>query len=77
MQLKLPTMLYDDCRVSIILAKNNVFHKRTKHIDASYHFTRPKIESRDITMMWIHTSDNIQDMLTKPMERKLFIQITI
>ena len=51
-------MLYGDCRSAIVLAKNNIFHRRTKH--------RSKIES----------GDNTADMLTKPVQRKISIQLT-
>ena len=35
-----PTMIYCDNLSSIQLAKNPVFHERTKHIEVHYHFVR-------------------------------------
>jgi len=50
---------------AIYLAKNQVYHARTKHIDVKYHFARDVFEDRDIEVKKIHTEDNLGDMLTK------------
>ena len=34
------TTLYYDNSSTIALSKNSLFHKRTKHIDAKYHYIR-------------------------------------
>ena len=47
----------------IYLAKNQVYHIRSKHIDVKYHFVRNILE--DIEVKNIHTKDNPADMLTK------------
>lgn len=48
------------------LCKNQVFHKRTKHIDVRLHFIRDIIEDGVVrVVMKIHTSENPADMLTK------------
>ena len=38
-----PTRLYYDNKSSIYLARNPVFHARTKHIDVHYHFIRERV----------------------------------
>ena len=38
------TMIYEDNQGCIALAKNPVFHSRTKHIDIKFHFLHEKIE---------------------------------
>ena len=43
-----PVVLYIDNRSAIDLAKNPVFHGRSKHIDVRYHFIRECIERGDI-----------------------------
>ena len=58
--------LYADNQGSIELAKNPVFHQRTKHIDVRYHYIRSQIENRNVTLKYIKSQDNIADLFTKP-----------
>lgn len=39
-----PVIIYIDNKSSIDLAKNPVFHGRSKHIDIRYHFIRECVE---------------------------------
>jgi hypothetical protein len=39
---KEPTMIRCDNQSSINIAKNLIFHARTKHVEAQYHFVREK-----------------------------------
>ncbi|GAA0162525.1 transmembrane signal receptor [Lithospermum erythrorhizon] len=48
--------LYCDSQSAIHLAKNQVHHVRTKHIDLRYHFVRDIIEEGDISLLKIHTN---------------------
>lgn len=57
--------LWCDSQSAIHLAKNQVHHARTKHIDVRYHFVRDVIEEGDISLMKVHTDENPADMLTK------------
>jgi len=57
--------LWCDSQSAIQLAKNQVHHARTKHIDVRYHFVRDVIEEGDISLMKVHTNENPADMLTK------------
>ena len=43
-----PTILFSDNQSTIVLAKDNQFHSRTKHIDIRYHFIRWVIEEGKI-----------------------------
>ena len=54
-----------DSMSAIYLAKNQVYHARTKHIDVRYHFVRDVPDDGDIKLVKIHTEDNPADMLTK------------
>src|SRR5206468_3649145 len=54
-----------DSQSAIHLAKNQVHHARTKHIDVRYHFVRDVIEEGDVSLMKVHTDENPADMLTK------------
>lgn len=44
------TKLLCDNSSAIMLSKNAIFHKRTKHIDTRYHYIRDLISAREITM---------------------------
>ncbi|KAE8727554.1 putative ribonuclease H protein [Hibiscus syriacus] len=57
--------LYCDSQSAIHLAKNQVYHSRTKHIDVKYHFVREIFEERKILLQKIATSENPADMMTK------------
>jgi hypothetical protein len=54
-----------DSQSAIHLAKNQVHHARTKHIDVRFHFVREIMEEGDILLQKIGTADNPADMLTK------------
>jgi hypothetical protein len=59
--------LYTDSQSAIELAKNPVYHHRTKHIDVQYHFIRENIK-KDITLTWISTEGQLADALTKAVD---------
>ncbi|KAM1650564.1 hypothetical protein ACFXTN_003253 [Malus domestica] len=50
-----------DSQSAIHLAKNQVFSRRSKHIEARYHRIRDWVESKDIWIEKIHTDDNAAD----------------
>jgi hypothetical protein len=54
-----------DNQSTIHLAKNSMFHKRTKHIDVRYHWIRDGLEDKMFELDKVHTDDNGSDMLTK------------
>ena len=49
----------------IYLAKNQVYHARTKHIDVRFHFIWGILDEGDIELQKVHTMENPADMLTK------------
>ena len=62
--------LYSDSQSAIHLAKNSVFHSRTKHIELKYHFIRSILDEELLKLEKIHTSQNPVDMLTKGVTRE-------
>lgn len=59
-------MVYNDNRGAKLLAENQVFHQRTKHIDIRYHFIRAVLaRGRDIYLEYLPTEEMIADVLTK------------
>jgi ATP-binding cassette subfamily B (MDR/TAP) protein 1 len=59
------SVLFSDSQSAIHLAKNPVFHARTKHIDLRYHFIRSLLEEGELLLEKILGSQNPADMLTK------------
>jgi len=51
-----------DSMSAIYLAKNHVYHARTKHIDIRFHFVWEIFNESDIELLKIHTKENPADM---------------
>ena len=60
------------------LAENPEFHKKTKHINISYHFIREAVRDNGVKLLYIKTTNQLADWLTKTVTPKLhkdFIQL--
>lgn len=64
-------MLYMDNQSAIRLIKNPEFHKRTKHIDVRYHFIREKFRDGVFQLEYVHTSNQLADIFTKPLNLEI------
>uniref|UniRef100_A0A2N9GG47 CCHC-type domain-containing protein n=1 Tax=Fagus sylvatica TaxID=28930 RepID=A0A2N9GG47_FAGSY len=64
--------MHCDSQSAIYLAKNQVYHARTKHIDVRFHKIRELIVTGDIVLEKVHTLENAADMLTKPVTTTKF-----
>uniref|UniRef100_A0A2N9GEX0 Integrase catalytic domain-containing protein n=1 Tax=Fagus sylvatica TaxID=28930 RepID=A0A2N9GEX0_FAGSY len=64
--------MHCDSQSAIYLAKNQVYHARTKHIDVRFHKIRELIVTGDIVLEKVHTSKNAADMLIKPVTTAKF-----
>ncbi|GAA0155832.1 transmembrane signal receptor [Lithospermum erythrorhizon] len=60
-----PVTLYCDNTAAMHIAKNPVFHERTKHIDIDCHFTRDKVIEGLFSLAHIPTIEQLADVLTK------------
>ncbi|KAL0320218.1 UNVERIFIED_CONTAM: Retrovirus-related Pol polyprotein from transposon TNT 1-94 [Sesamum radiatum] len=60
---------------AIALAKNPVFHDRSKHIDARFHFIRDCIANKEIEMEYDKTLDQVADIFTKALKKDRFQQL--
>ena len=55
-----------------MLAKNPMFHAKTKHIEVKYHFIQDMLEDKTLHCVKVHTDDNSMDILTKVLPPKRF-----
>lgn len=65
-------VLYIDNRSAIDLAKNPVFHGRSKHIDIRYHFVRECVERGEIVIKHVVTDSQRADIMTKALNTVKF-----
>ncbi|UYV73992.1 hypothetical protein LAZ67_11001747 [Cordylochernes scorpioides] len=67
-----PTTIFCDNQSCIRLVHNPEYHKRTKHIDISYHFIRDHFQNHAIDLLYVCSNDQAADIFTKalPPERK-------
>lgn len=64
-----PIVLFNDNRGAGELAKNPVFHSRTKHIDVRHHFIREAVENNQIIPKHLPTEDMVADIFTKGLSK--------
>ena len=62
---KKSSTIWCDNQSCIAIARNPVFHARTKHIEIQYHFVREKLLDGVITLVYCKTEDNLADLFTK------------
>lgn len=67
-----PVVLYIDNKSAIDLAKNPVFHGRSKHIDIRYHFIRECVERGEVVIKHICSEEQRADILTKALSTVKF-----
>jgi hypothetical protein len=60
---------------TLALAKNSIFHERSKHIRIKYHFIRDYLEDGSIKASHIATTDQLADILTKSLGKSKFQEI--
>ncbi|CAL1371869.1 unnamed protein product [Linum trigynum] len=69
------TEIFVDNKSALALAKNPVFHDRSKHIDTRYHFLRECVEQKEVALKYVKTEDQIADIFTKPLKQDVFVKM--
>ncbi|KAM2671319.1 hypothetical protein EV1_007146 [Malus domestica] len=64
--------LWCDNISALSLAKNPIFHARTKHVEIDYHYIREKMLCRAISVHFICSQDQVADICTKSLPKPDF-----
>lgn len=62
-----PGIIRADNNGAIATTKNDKNHRRTKHIDIKHYFIKEHVASGTIDFVYIPSSQNLADILTKPL----------
>jgi hypothetical protein len=68
------TVLYEDNKSAIHIVQNGNDKGRTKHMDVRYHLLRDLVKDKIINIAYMPTESMTADILTKPLDPKLFLQ---
>lgn len=69
-----PTPLFCDNQGILKLAKNQVFHERTKHVELHCYFICKHVEDGLVMLQYIPTEDQTADILTKSLSSTKFLK---
>jgi hypothetical protein len=69
-----PTEIYMDNSSVIALAKNPIFHNRSKHINTRFHYLWDCITNKEVKVKDVKTQDQVADIFTKPLKKWYFYQ---
>lgn len=73
--------LHCDSQAAIHIAKNPVFHERTKHIELDCHFVRQKLLDGLISLSFVTSTSQLADLFTKalagPLHRSLLSKLGV
>ena len=64
-------LLWDN-KGAIDIAHNLVQYDRTKHMDVDWHFIKQNLEAKIIWFLFVKSKDQLADILTKEVCRKIF-----
>jgi hypothetical protein len=68
-------LLLSDNKSAIAIAKNDVHHNRSKHINIKHHFIREQLSNGTIVLDWISTLQQVADILTKTLQPRAFSRL--
>jgi hypothetical protein len=71
------TPLFYDKMSAISMAKNLVFHQRTRHINRKYHFIREALQEGVIDVKFCRSEEQLADILTKALSKDRFKQLRL
>ncbi|KAA3477642.1 laccase-2-like [Gossypium australe] len=66
------TKIYYDNQSVVSIAKNSVFHGKTKHLKIKHHFVREVEQSNEVNLVHCRLDDKLVDILTNPIGKIRF-----
>lgn len=67
-----PATIWCDSTSAISLTSNPVLHHTTKHLAISFHFVRERVDDDSLVVLFVPTSEQQVDVITKALPRELF-----
>ena len=71
---ELPMVLRVDNTRAMELAKNQSTTGRTKHLDVRFHYVRELVEQGIIKLEYVHSEDNVSNIMTRNLGEHLFLK---
>ena len=65
-------ILHCDSQSAIMLAKNPMFHAKTKNVNVKYQFLHEVLHDKHMQLVKVHTDDNPTDLLIKGLPSEQF-----
>jgi hypothetical protein len=73
----LPIVVYEDNQSTILLAEEDPYRDRSKHIDLRFKFMKERIEQKELKIEYLNTREMIADIFTKPLQRLQFEKLRL
>ena len=71
-----PIRFYQDNMSTIRMAESGASaSRRTRHINVRYFFIKERIDDGEIKLSYLPTKEMIADLMTKPIQGKLFVKL--
>jgi hypothetical protein len=71
-----PTVIWQDNQSTMLWARGQRNHNRTKHLDVKYHYISELIQDGLVELKYMPTTEMIADLLTKPLINEMFTELT-
>ena len=74
-KVRVPVDIHIDNQSAMKMAKNEIEHDRSKHIDIKYHFVKQYVNDGTVKLNWIATENQLADIFTKGLGVNVFTRL--